>query len=312
MTILTRSADRRFWNVRLAFCFATAAACIPYIVLKLVWLAGGDLGVTGDAAAEMHTAEYEVANAVTMGAELVAVLIAFAFTYPWGRRIPGWLMLVPMWVGTGLLAPIALGLPLGMAVQAVAGGSPLPDNEDSGDMAGWVFAVVYGGFIIQAITLMGAFVLHAWVRWPHVFRMAAKELRPGATRSIQVLLVNGAALVAAAVGVMQIVWAFSGGDLGGDPSFETAAQKTFVAIGGPLAFAGALGALALVHRRGSGRMVGAVAAGWVGAGHLFSWGLFSGGTNGFSTLVHMFGAIAGMLLAIACILTLVENEPKSP
>ncbi|MFG1999310.1 hypothetical protein ACGFNU_09220 [Spirillospora sp. NPDC048911] len=310
MTTLIHTAGRRSWTVRRALCFATVAACLPYIALKLVWLAGGDLGVSGDAATEMHGTAFEVANAITMGAELVAVLIVFAFTYPWGRRIPAWLVLVPMWVGTGLLAPIALGLPLGMVVQAIAGGSPVPDNEDSGDMANWVFAVVYSGFTIQAITLVGAFVLYARSRWPHLFRMAAKELRPGATRSIQVLFVNGSALVAAAVGVTQLGWAFGGGDLGGDPRFVTAAQRTFVGIGGPLAFAGALGALALVHRRG--RLPGALAAAWVGAGYLFAWGLFSGGTGESSAMIHIFGAIAGLLLAIASILTLAENEAERP
>ncbi|GAA2574101.1 hypothetical protein SMC26_35885 [Actinomadura fulvescens] len=311
MTTLTHGADRRFWNLRLAFCYATVAACLPYIVLKLVWLAGGNVGVSGDAATEMHTVEYEVANAVTMAAELVGVLVAFAFTYPWGRRIPAWLVLVPIWVGTGLLAPIALGLPLGMAVQGVVGGSPVPDNEDSNDMANWVFAVVYGGFTLQTITLLGAFVLHVRARWPHLFQLAARELRPGATRSLQMLLANGAAVAAVVIGVLQIVWAFSGGDLGADARFETAAQKTFVAIGGPLAFAGALGTLALVHRRGSGRMAGALVAAWTGAGFLFSWGLFGGGAGGFNELVHRFGAVTGLLLAIACVLTLIENEDKT-
>ncbi|MFD0853265.1 hypothetical protein ACFQ07_13575, partial [Actinomadura adrarensis] len=120
------SITRPLWRVRLAFCYLTLAACLPYLTLKALWLSGADIGLDAEAADQMHSAKFMVANAVTMGMELTAVLVAFTFTYPFGRRLPAWLVLFPMWVGTGLLAPIALGAPLGMLVQAVAGGSPLP------------------------------------------------------------------------------------------------------------------------------------------------------------------------------------------
>ncbi|MEU5878068.1 hypothetical protein [Spirillospora sp. NPDC047279] len=305
MTISTTPArDRRTWPLRRALCLLTAAACAPYITLKLIWLAGGDLGVSGDAATEMHSATFVAANAITMGMEIVAVVIVFAFTYPWGRRIPAWLVLAPMWVGTGLLAPIALGVPLGLAAQAVAGGSPIPENDDSGDMSGWVFAVVYGGFVLQAITLLAAFVLYARARWPEAFRRPV--IRAGGTRAPQVLFVNGASVVAVACGVTQVLWAFTGGEFGGDTAYETVAQRTFAAVGGLLALAGAAGALALVHGRGS-RPVLALTAAWTGAGHLLAGGLFAGAA-GAAGAVNMYGALAGLLLGVAALLTLVDSR----
>ncbi|GHF21329.1 hypothetical protein GCM10017786_64110 [Amycolatopsis deserti] len=37
------------------------------------------------------------------------------------------LVLGPIWIATGLPAPIALGLPVGLVVRVVLGGSPSPD-----------------------------------------------------------------------------------------------------------------------------------------------------------------------------------------
>ncbi|MGK5558066.1 DUF4190 domain-containing protein [Actinomadura kijaniata] len=126
--------DKRLWRARLIACHATIAACVPYLFLKVMWLSGSSIGF---GSTDMTTAEHIAGNAVTAGMDLVAVLVALAFTYPWGRRVPAWLVLVPIWVGTGLLAPIALGMPVGLTVQALVGGSPIPESAgaDAGDPA---------------------------------------------------------------------------------------------------------------------------------------------------------------------------------
>jgi hypothetical protein len=297
----------RLWRTRLIVCYTTVAACIPYLFLKVVWIAGGDLGVKGTATTEMHSGSVVAANIVTSGMEAVGVLIALAFTFSWGMRIPAWLVLVPIWVGTGLLAPFVLGLPLGLAVQAVVGGAPAPDDHGNG-LHAWVFVVVYGGFILQGIALLTAFVLHARARWADLFAMRTRELKQGSTRGLQVLFVNGAAVVAAVFGVAHLVWAFGGEAAGGDPSFETAAQRTFVGVVGPLAFLGAAGALALVHRRGPDRLLPALVATWLGAGAMFAAGLLGSGETGFAGAVLLYGTIAGLLLGIAGLLALIEGR----
>ncbi|MBO2455365.1 hypothetical protein J4573_50375 [Actinomadura barringtoniae] len=296
---------QRLWRLRLFVCYATAAACVPYLFLKVVWVAGGDLGVKGTM--DMHSGDVVAANVITLGMDAVAVVIALAFAYPWGMRVPAWLMLVPIWVGTGLLAPFVLGLPLGLAVQAVVGGAPAPDDHGNG-LHAWVFVVVYGGFILQGVTLLAGFVLHARVRWADLFAMRTRELGQGPTRALQVLAVNGAAVVAAVFGVVHLVWAFGGTAAGGDPGFQTATQRTFVGVSGVLAFLGAAGALALVHRRGPERLLPVLVATWLGAGAIFAGGLLGSGASGFASAVATYGTIAGLLLGIAGLLALIEGR----
>jgi hypothetical protein len=72
----------------------------------------------------MREPDYVVANVVTLLLELAVVGLAALFAFAWGQRVPAWLILAPTWVRAGLLAPIALGVPLGVAVQATVGGSP--------------------------------------------------------------------------------------------------------------------------------------------------------------------------------------------
>jgi len=295
---------QRLWRLRQIVCYATVAACVPYLFLKIVWIAGGDLGVKGTT--DMHSGSVVAANIITLGMDAVAVVIALAFAHPWGMRVPAWLMLVPIWVGTGLLAPFVLGLPLGLAVQAVVGGSPAPDDHGNG-LHAWVFVVVYGGFILQGIALLAGFVLHARVRWADLFAMRTRELKQGSTRALQVLVVNGAAVVAAVFGVVHLVWAF-GGKAAGGAGAETATQRTFVGVIGPLAFLGAAGALALIHRRGPERLLPTLVATWLGAGAMFAAGLLGAGADGFASAVATYGTIAGLLLGIAGLLALIEGR----
>jgi hypothetical protein len=299
---------------RLVACYGAIAACVPYLTLKIAWLAGSAVGTVGHGTAEMGDTRHVVGNAVTMGMDVVAIVVAAAFTYRWGQRLPAWLVLVPIWVGTGLLAPIALGVPLGVVVQGLAGGSPAP--ADNG-LQGWVYGVVYGGFTIQAIMLLAAFVLYARTRWAQVFRMRTRDLRVEVIRPSQILLANAAAVVATGYGVMHLVWAVSGGALGGYPAaVQTALQKTFWAAQGPLSIAGAIGLLTLVHRWGhgprTGRFLLPLGATWVGTGVMFASGLYAamvqGGTSPVRLLVLLLSAVTGLLMGVAGIRLLTQHS----
>lgn len=114
---------------------------------------------TAAGAASLHDPRHTVGNLVTLAMELVAVLHALALVDRRGRKLPAAAVLVPLWVGSGLLAPIGLGLPFGLLAQGFAGGSP----ADNG-LHGWVYAVVYGGLLVQAVALASAFALHAGAR----------------------------------------------------------------------------------------------------------------------------------------------------
>lgn len=74
-----------------------------------------------------------------------------------------------MWVATGLLAPIVLGLPAGLLVQSLSGGSPIPQGQE---LSWWVFALVYGGFALLGASLAALFVRYARERWPDALATA--------------------------------------------------------------------------------------------------------------------------------------------
>ncbi|WP_163506144.1 hypothetical protein [Fodinicola acaciae] len=281
--------------IRLVACYGTITAGIPYVVLKVIWVLGIPVGMTGAShVAELLDRAHVVGNVVTIGLEVVAIALALAFTYAWGRSIPGPLVLVPIWVGTGLLAPIVLGVPTGVLLQLVVGGSPSPDPQ----AAGWIFAMVYGGFTAQAIFLCAAFVLYARERWGHVFERA-----DGRADQIQVMLANGAAIPAAAYGVIHLVWTFAGDRLAGPAGFETAAQRTALFVTGVVVIGGAVGVMALVRQR---RTTATLTLAWVGAATTFASGLHGINSGGVTGLIFEAGMLAGLLLGVAGLLNLAQ------
>ena len=65
------------------------AACVPYVTLKVAWMTGFTIGLSGGAT--LFTPTMEVANAVTLGLELVAAGLAIALAGRWRWRVPAWL-----------------------------------------------------------------------------------------------------------------------------------------------------------------------------------------------------------------------------
>jgi hypothetical protein len=130
--------------------WAAAAGTLPYLTLKAIWLSGNPVGVVDPAV--MAGPAMGVLNGVTVLLALLVIALAFALTHPFGRRLPAWSLLLPMWVGTGLLLPVAISiLPATLLLAAEGAGSP-------DFLEAWVRPLVYGGFAWQAIFLLGAFV----------------------------------------------------------------------------------------------------------------------------------------------------------
>ncbi len=149
-------------RLRLRVCVATVLVCLPYLTLKTAWILGVPIGA--DEAS--FASDTRGANLITAGMELVAICLAVLMVHPLGRRVPAFVMAMPVWIGTGLLAPIGLGVPVGVVLQFATGG----DNPFSGNatLHGWVFAVVYGGFVLESGLLLYGFLLYARDRWPVV------------------------------------------------------------------------------------------------------------------------------------------------
>ncbi|MBB5079631.1 hypothetical protein HNR40_005117 [Nonomuraea endophytica] len=293
---------------RITAAIVAMAAMLPYLTIKLLWLAGNHVGVSDPAL--LANPVMVAMNAMTFGMDLVGLVLALSFTMRWGMRLPAWLVLLPMWVGIGLLSVILVTAPVGVLVEGL---SVFPAD---GPIAPWVYMAVYGGFIGQAIGLSTAFALYARDRWPRAFR--AVRPAPTATLPLQRIMARGALAVALPLAGIKLFWAF-GGTLGLPPEMAAASGTTaFLQNGlkGALIAAAAFALLALV--KGYGGRTLAIA--WVGSGSMFGWGLYglivtlsAGPLAGpvatpVPDLVELFATLTGLVMAGCGAIVLAERS----
>lgn len=297
---------------RVVVCWGAILSCLPYLVLKVLWLLGDPVGAADAAgAAELLDVRHIVGDVVTAGMELFAVALVVALTYPWGHRLPAVVVAGPVWVACGLLAPIAIGLPLGLVAQAFAGGSPAPAGNG---LDGWVFALVYGGFVVQAVTLPIAFVGHARDRWPVLFRMGVARLRGGGPGDRGLTAVTAA--VAAGYAAVLAVWSVVAPHWGGPAGFDTVAQRTALLATGLLVLAGAIAVPALVWRRGARRALSPLVLAWVGTSVTVTAGpthialSHRGDVSPVLVWISLTAAVAGLLLTRSAIRALPRPLPE--
>ncbi len=306
--------------LRLTVGYGVIACAVPYLALKLVWLAGGQLGVADPKM--MREASMVALNVATAGMDLVAIAIALAFTHAWGQRLPAWLVLPPIWVALGLLVRFVAAVPL----TTIAGRLTVRSMQaPSGPVQPWVYALVYTEFVGMGIGLALAFVFYARIRWSSVLGSTTRSLPPGATHRVQVPLANAAALMAAVVGGLHLAWAC--GATSGLPS-ELVARRTFSshvlnAIDGVTMTAASVGVLMMVQRVGRRlRFWVPLALAWVGSGYLFAWGLWGlvnvlgdtalvRGRVGATPWLNLLGLaqlLAGLIIGLIILVLLAERD----
>jgi hypothetical protein len=253
-------------DVRIAG-YAAFGAALVYVALKALWVAGFDVGVV-----EVPPAGWVAGNVGTGLFGVVGAVVALATVRPWGRRIPWWLLAVPMWVGAGLLAPFVVLMPAAVVLAP-------PDSPDA-QLEPWVFVVVYGSFIVLGVGLTVALPLYARARLGVVVRGTVGQAPPGVTHAAQVALAWVAAAAAAGVAALRLSWVF-GADVGLDAGTRGAWLRLGDAVTAAQALAAALGVLVLVHRWGSRRPFAApLTATWLGAG-----GMVGAGFLGMATIL---------------------------
>ncbi|GAB3811399.1 hypothetical protein [Micromonospora zhanjiangensis] len=303
--------------------YASVAAMMPYLAIKIAWLAGSDIGL--DRPGIMRGGAYLTANAVTAAMELAGAVLALALVHRWGRRLPVWVLLFPFWVASGLLAPVMVAAPAAGLVEALTGSATGGGGDRFAGLRPWVYAVVYTGFVLQGTGLALAFTLHVRRRWGGYLSRPVRAVRSGATDSVRVLATVAAAVLAAPAMAMHLYWAF-GGTAGqpatmraGREAIQQVTEASWVLFG----LLGVLGSMSLAARRpGTARVWVPLAAAWVGAGAMFWWGAyqlivllapgspFEGGPAvGGYALVLTVQAMAGLLLAVTVVFGLVESYP---
>lgn len=323
LTGRTRAAHAGPGRLRLAVCAATVAACVPYLTLKLAWLSGSTVG-WNDAEAARDSALY-VGNAITMGMDAVAVLVALAFTFRWGLRIPAWLVLTPIWIAVGLLAPIVIAVPAGSLLQTLFSSKPLVESDIV--LQGWVFGVVYSGFTLQGLGLLAAFVLYARDRWAGIFTVRTRDVPKGATHPLQVLLARTASVFAAGFAAVHLFWAFGGtaGLRANQLDYRSAPQQLADGVYGVAALAGAAALLAIV-RRGArpSRFAVPLAAAWAGSATTFAPSFYAllamlGQPGDLASdvtvaagLTALCGLLGGLLMGLTGAFLLTERQSARP
>jgi hypothetical protein len=219
--------DRRLRLQRAAL-FAAVLATVPYLVLKLLWLTGSKIGTTDrHGQDELSSTRFVAGNSITVLLMVVAALFVVALTRSWANRVPARLVFVLAAGATGLLGPILVGLPVGLAVQAVAErGVRLA--EDTG-MAPWVFGVVYCGFGLLGLAMAVLVIAHVLDRWgPLISQRPRRPSWPSTVAGAAGLLPFGAAMS---------LWGLAGPGNSGPQGMDLPAQRTVLLVTGILSIA---------------------------------------------------------------------------
>jgi hypothetical protein len=251
---------------------------------------------------------------------VVGAFVLLAFTHGWGRNLPAWLVLLPTWVGTGLLAPIAVIMPT-LGVLALIGVYPWPVVDGS---APWLQGLVYSCFTGLGICLAIVFGLQVRDRWPALFRPARIE---SSTRAIQLPLAWAGIVIATFLGLLRWYWAAGGtaGLLTANLDRRELPWHLLHAVNGTLALAAVAGVLVLAYRPDRSMRI-ALPALWVGAGGLFAAGLVEFGlgltagpvtawenpeTQAMYNGMNFLALLAGVALGFAALLAAVDRVHSS-
>lgn len=300
---------------RVTAAIVAIAAMLPYLTLKILWMAGNPLGLDPAFVADPTVVAL---NAMTFGMDAVGLVLALAFTMRWGMRLPAWLVLLPLWVGTGLLSVIVATMPLSVLVE---GADMLPDT---GPIQPWVFMVVYSGFVAQGVGLMISFALYARDRWAHVLTASVADRPATATLPFQVVVARGALLVTLLIGGTRLAWAL-GVDAGLPGAMADAYRLSSAfqdGLKGLLAIGAGAALLAMVTGASRAPFWKPLVVAWLGAGAMFGWGLYAmivtvtgaplgGDSPGLLGLVQLFEALTGLVMGMCGAFLLAERSRRT-
>lgn len=275
------------------------ASTVPYLTLKTAWLCGSEVGVHDPAAMD----KLWLLNLITFGMDVIALALALTFVRPWGRRVRAGLVAFPMWVATGLLGTILVALPVSLVAGLVLGPEHQNAAQQTADgLAGWVFVLVYGGFSVQGVALILAFVLYARRRWAGLLRDRIGDLPDSPTLVTQRVFASVAALFDLGAAVVRAYWAAGGAAGLPQQMVEERSRSiaTMDAVSAVMAVAAAGALLVLVFRVGPGRRLRTpLAVVWTAAGSTFAWGSWQlvafGSTTSVPDLPH---AVPGLMVLV--------------
>ncbi|MFI9758664.1 hypothetical protein ACIHFB_12045 [Streptomyces sp. NPDC051963] len=251
-------------------------SCVPYLALKVAWVAGSRVGIPEGSSLLEHRTSMAVANSLSVVLDSAVIVLALVLTRPWGLRVPAWLLVFPVWVATGLLAPIMTGFPLQLLVKALGGSvNRAADTGREPFLDEWVFRVVYTGFIVQGLALGTLFALYARDRWGHLWCGRVWELPLGAVGAAQRVTAGAAAVLALLPLTLHLLWAFgsAAGLSAGRADDRTCDFYVLEAMTAVFLVAAVAGACLLAFRTAPSLPVKVpLALAWIGSAATACWG----------------------------------------
>ncbi|MYQ80190.1 MULTISPECIES: hypothetical protein [unclassified Streptomyces] len=261
-------------SARTALRTVAIVSCLPYITLKIAWLAGSRVGIPDGSELLDHRALMAVANGGSVLMDGAVVVLALLLTRPWGLRVPAWLLALPMWTATGLLLPIMTGYPAQLLARALGGDTGGAEAAGRPFLHEWVFGVVYGGFILQGLSLGALFVLYARDRWGHLWRGTLGALPASPTAPALRAAAVAASLLALAPGTAHLLWA-AGSTAGLTPDRVAGRDSGFHVLEAVYVLwiaVAVAGVLLLAFRRSALPLRVPLALAWGGSGATACWG----------------------------------------
>jgi hypothetical protein len=240
-----------------------ALAMVPYLLIKVSWVAGALLGLLPHD--EGFTLGGWVAlNVATIAMAATGIALAVALARPWGRRLPAAPLLTMAWVGAGLLVPM---LPY-LALTTLMDDGATTDGATGPTMPAWEAALITASFAGLGLGLAVAVPLYLRDRWPAAFRGRLGSL-PATTPGVPATV---AVAASAACGLLTLSWA-AGVTLGlGHPETRVAGWYLLMGTTAAWALAGAAALWLLAHRRPARLPVWVpVAVAWTASGMLAAW-----------------------------------------
>ena len=281
--------------------YGAAIAVTPYMLIKIAWTFGMFLPYES-----MGDPSWRAINATTAMLALVGIVLGMALSRPWGERLPAWAVILPAWVGTGLLVPMVLLMP-------VLGPAAVARDAAAGSADVWAYEQI---FVIVSLVGIGlglpiALAGYAKARWPEALGGPIdRGDQPGHTRRLQVPLARIVAAGCVLLGMTKLFWAL-GGPIGIDPARLDDRDLWWHLLTlstGVWSLVGAWGILVLTARRGFGRFLPPMMASWVSSGMLFSYNLFFAMSPDSQSspeypLARVLSTEAGIVLGLSMALT---------
>ncbi|MEK4978971.1 hypothetical protein [Bacillus sp. FSL K6-6540] len=298
---MSKELHAPLWKKMRRICgYGAAISVLPYLLIKIAWTLGFFIPTE-----QMGDVSWRAINAATVVLAMIGILLALAFSMPWGERLPAWLVAIPIWMGTGLLVPMLLLAP-------VLGPAAMTRDKEAGAADVWVYEqfFVMISLVGVGICLPLALAGYARTRWPEAFGtfFDYRDL-PGNTLKLQQTLAKFVGVGCILLGTIKVFWA-AGGTFGIDPARVDERDVWWHLLTfstGAWSFAGAWGARVLTSDNESRRFLPPMATVWISSGMLFSYNLFSAirTDSQFSPeypLLRVLTTEAGMILGIIMVM----------